>query len=209
MQTEPNDQRVVEEKNSSTETSSHSFLKETLKFAIIAFLIVTPFRIFVAQPFLVSGSSMSPTFETGDYLIIDEISYRFSEPQRGDVVVFKFPQDPSKFFIKRVIGLPEESVEIKNGEIFITTTDNVSGDASETDEVELHKLEEIYILNEHRENMEKITLENNEYFVMGDNRPSSSDSRYWGPLPERLIKGRAFLRLFPIKEIGLFPGSTN
>src|SRR3989339_1859602 len=96
-----------------------AFAWDILKIGLIALVIVLPIRYFLFQPFIVKGESMSPNFETGDYLIVDEISYRFSEPQRGDVVVFKYPKDLSQRFIKRVIGLPGETISIKNGEVTI------------------------------------------------------------------------------------------
>jgi signal peptidase I len=197
MFNEPGDAKVIEEKNSSVKVQGHDFLKEVFKFALIAFLVVVPIRVFIAQPFLVNGASMSPTFENGNYLIIDEISYRFNEPERGDVVVFKYPKDPSKFFIKRIIGLPGEGVEIREGEVFI-----LDGDGSEI------KIEENYVINKSSDDF-NLTLNEKEYFVLGDNRPSSSDSRIWGVLPKKLIKGRAFLRLLPINKLGVFPGSLE
>lgn len=174
-----------------------NFTKEILKFALIAILIVVPFRIFIAQPFIVSGASMSPTFETGQYLIIDQLSYEFEEVKRGDVIIFKFPQDESKFFIKRVIGLPGEVVELKGNTVSVRSKDS-------TDTL---LLEETYVSTENTRNDSLTTiLRDDEYFVMGDNRRASADSRLWGPLQEDLIIGRAFIRVLPIKEIGLFPG---
>ena len=174
-----------------------SFVKEILKFALIAILIVVPFRIFIAQPFIVSGASMSPTFETGQYLIVDQLSYQFEEPSRGDVIIFKFPQDPSKFFIKRIIGLPGEIVEIKEGTVSVRNRDST----------EALILDETYVIPENRRNDSITTvLRDNEYYVMGDNRGASADSRLWGPLEEDLIVGRAFIRVLPITKLGLLPG---
>jgi signal peptidase I len=141
---------------------------------------------------------MNPTFENGEYLIIDEISYRFNEPERGDVIVFKFPQDKSKFFIKRIVGLPDETVEIVNGQIEITNLENPEGLI----------IEEEYVLEKSLDDG-MYALESDEYFVMGDNRKNSLDSRSWGPLPEEFIRGRAILRLLPVEKIGTFPGSIE
>ena len=175
--------------------NKENFILETLKFSLVALLIVLPFRIFIAQPFLVDGSSMSPNFETGHYLIVDQLSYNFEKPVRGEVVIFKYPQDTSKFFIKRIIGLPQETVIIKGSEIIIKNEENPNG----------FVLQENYIKNfSHSDNVD-VTLGKGEYFVLGDNRPASSDSRVWGVLPENLIIGRAFLRLFPFNKIELFP----
>lgn len=168
---------------------------EVVKFALIALLIVVPIRVFVAQPFIVNGASMDPTFATGQYLIVDQISNRFEDPDRGSIVVFKYPRDPSKFFIKRVIGLPEETVRITDGVVRIINEDSPDG----------FVLEEPYVTHTKEENME-ITLKDGEYFVLGDNRAGSSDSRIWGPLDEDLITGRALIRLLPFNKIEVFPG---
>lgn len=178
--------------------NKENFIIETLKFSLVAILIVLPFRVFIAQPFLVSGASMSPNFETGNYLIVDQLSYDFKDPTRGEVIVFKYPNDTKKFFIKRIIGLPNETVKIEDSKIFIKNSDNPAG----------FELSEPYIQNVGSNNSE-VHLNSDEYFVMGDNRPASSDSRVWGPLPEKLIVGRAFLRLFPFNKIEIFPESLN
>ena len=157
-----------------------NFFIEVLKFALLTLVIVLPFRMYVAKPFLVNGISMSPTFETGDYLIIDQISYRFKgNPQRNDVIVFKYPKNPSKYFIKRIIGLPNETVQIKDGDIFIKNDKNLAG----------FKLTEEYLRTNFNESPVTSVLGNDEYFVMGDNRNNSSDSRMWGALNEEYITG--------------------
>ncbi|NBD74167.1 signal peptidase I [Patescibacteria group bacterium] len=177
-----------------------NFLSEIFKFAVIALVIVIPFRMFIAQPFIVSGASMSPTFETGQYLIIDQVSYRFDDPERGDVVIFRFPEDPSKFFIKRVIGLPGETVEINGTDVVIT--DPETGESL--------RLEEPYVAAANGKNdFLTRTLDDDEYFVMGDNRSASSDSRVWGPVPERNVVGRALVRLLPVSQLELYPGDER
>jgi signal peptidase I len=172
-----------------------SFLKEVIFYALFALLIVIPVRTWIAQPFIVNGSSMDPTFIDGEYLIVDEISYRFENPARGDVVIFKYPEDPSKYFIKRLIGLPGETISVKSDSVVITNTENPSGLV----------LNEPYINSRTFGNTD-VTLASNEYFVMGDNRLVSSDSRVWGPLSRDAIIGRPFVRLLPITKIKLFPG---
>lgn len=132
---------------------------EFIKFAVLSLLIVVPIRLWVAQPFIVQGSSMVPNFQNGDYLIIDEITYQFRKPERGEVIVFRYPKNPSQFFIKRVVGLPGEQVT-------------------------------------------GLTLAEDEYYVLGDNSPSSSDSRMWGPVKFKLIIGRAIVRLWPFPSLG-------
>jgi len=169
------------------------FVWEIVKIAIIAFVIVAPIRYFLFQPFIVSGASMAPNFATGDYLIIDEISYRFSEPQRGDVVVFNagfIPNYSGQRFIKRVIGLPGETINITNGEVQIIK------DGKPT------ILGESYLPNDLKTIGEiNITLKADEYFVLGDNRQYSYDSRVWGVVLRKDIIGKAFLRIFPITTL--------
>ena len=176
---------------------TRSFLSELIRFIIIAAVIVIPVRLYIAQPFIVSGASMSPTFENGEYLIVDELSYNIGNAQRGDVAIFKYPLDPTKFFIKRIIGLPGESVTITNGLVTITQLDETS-----------FELEEPYLDNTPRGNF-SISLEDNEYFVLGDNRSASSDSRVWGPLSEEFLVGKAFLRLLPVSRIDHAPGEYD
>jgi signal peptidase I len=171
-----------------------SFIFETVKFIVISLLIVVPFRYFIAQPFVVSGASMDPTFKNGEYLIVDEISYRFDDPKRGDVIVFKYPENPKKYFIKRIVGLPGESVLIKDGIVTIKRQD-----------IEDLVLTEEYVTNTSRDNYSR-DLKDGEYFVMGDNRPNSLDSRSWGPLSKEMIIGKPFVRLFPITRLNFFPG---
>lgn len=180
-----------------SEEKRENFFTELLKFALVAIVIVVPVRLFVAQPFIVSGASMVPTFQDGQYLIIDELTYHFAQPQRGDVVVFRYPKDPSQFFIKRVISLPSETVTIKDSTVSIEKTDGSTV-----------VLDELYVVN--RGNGTKtLTLGVDEYFVMGDNRSESSDSRVWGALPRANIVGRVFLRLLPLQLISVFPGATT
>ena len=168
---------------------------EYVKFLLIVAAIVLPIRFYIAQPFVVSGESMFPTFKDGQYLIVDQLSYNLGTPHRGDVAIFKFPQDTSKFFIKRVIGLPGETVEIKGSEVFITPQGST----------EKIKLTETYV-DMKRDVYETTTLKDDEYFVMGDNRLQSYDSRFWGPLNEKYLIGRAYLRLLPVENINYLPG---
>lgn len=171
-------------------------LKEVLGLVILVVVIIVPLRMFVAQPFVVDGLSMFPTFHHGDYLIIDEFSYHFSDPARGDVIVFRYPGDPRVFYIKRVIGLPGETVSVDRGIVTITRTDGT-----------LLTLEEPYVVAEDATYDASTTLGDGQYFVMGDNRPKSSDSRVWGSLPEENIIGRAYLRLFPFNTVDFLPGA--
>lgn len=176
---------------------TNPFLKELLSYALLAFVIVVPVRMWVAQPFVVNGSSMDDTFHDGEYLVVDEISYRFKEPERGDVLIFKYPENPSKYFIKRLIGLPGETVTVKGGTVTVANSEHPSGFA----------LVEPYVHSKTFGDV-TVTLGEDEYFVMGDNRMVSSDSRVWGALPKEDIVGRPVARLMPLSKLGLFPGDV-
>jgi len=166
--------------------SSNNSWKEYLKFIFISVLVVVPFRLYIAQPFIVDGASMDPTFESGDYLIVDEASYYFKEPERGSVLVFKYPRNPRKSFIKRVIGLPGETISISDGQVTIINSKHPDGFLLDEPYVEFTK-----------EDSSIYTLEDSEYFVLGDNRRFSADSRIWGPVPEENIIGRPVIRFYP------------
>ncbi len=143
---------------------------------------------------------MDPTFNHGDYLIVDQISYRFNDPQRGEVVVFRYPKNPSQFFIKRVIALPNEKIEIRDQEIIIYNDEYPDGKI----------LDEPYLNSSEITRSDKLNteLESGEYFVLGDNRQHSSDSRAWGTLSENNIVGRPLIRLFPPSlPPAVFPGN--
>jgi len=166
------------------------FIWEILKIVIIALVIVIPIRYFLFQPFIVKGQSMEPNFENGNYLIIDELSFRFRDPRREEVVVFRYPRNPSQRFIKRIIGLPGEKIEIKAGSIMVN--DQIL-DESEYLPFGLQTPGNI-----------QISLNENEYFVLGDNRISSFDSRQWGPLPRKNIIGRVYFRAWPFTALAKF-----
>ncbi len=189
-----------------------SFLKETLYIVVISLIIVLPIRAFIAQPYVVSGASMDNTYQDGNYLIIDEISYRFQLPKRGEVIVLKAPASALElqkvpitqtvYYIKRIIGLPGETVEINGDEVKIYNKENPDGKVLSEPYVNIDK----NVPSQFTDIKEKVTLKDNEYFVMGDNRHNSSDSRLWGILPKVNIIGKSFIRLFPFNEIGTNPG---
>lgn len=180
------------------ETGKENNVKEIVKFTLIALAIFVPLRFFVIEPFLVVGSSMDTTFANGQYLMVDQVSYHFEDPQRGEVIIFKYPPAPEKYLIKRIIGLPGETVSADKGKITIITAAYPEG----------FILTEDYVAPEHGTfETFRITLGPTEYFVMGDNRIVSSDSRVWGPLESKYIIGRPILRLLPLSKIGLFPGA--
>jgi len=164
------------------------FVWEISKIVILALLIVIPIRYFIFQPFFVRGQSMEPNFENGDYLIVDEISYRFRDPLRGEVVIFKYPNDPSQRYIKRIIGLPEETIEIGDGKVVIYN--NEGGQVLEESDYLSSSVFTAGSL--------KVVLGEDEYFVLGDNRAVSADSRRWGTLPGENIIGRALFKAWPV-----------
>lgn len=186
--TELDDDAVIE--------SGEHPLAEIVRFSLIAILIVFPIRLFVAQPFIVSGASMEPNFHSGEYLIVDQVSYYMHQPMRGEVIVFKYPRDPSKYFIKRVIGLPGDNITIDKGVVTIVNKENPDG----------FTLDETYAEPMPLAPKFSEALGEREYFVMGDNRDESSDSRSWGVLQEERIIGRAWVRLFPPDSLDYLPG---
>jgi len=181
------------------------FLLDSLKILLIALAIVVPIRMLLFQPFMVKGNSMEPNYHSGDYLIVDELSYRLRDPERGEVIVFKYPLNPSYRYIKRIIGLPNETIELKNGEIYVS---RAGGEPQKVDE-------NLYINGKTREEWKTmldygpLTLQSNEYFVLGDNRNFSSDSRRWGVLTAQNITGRILLRLSPFEVLVNAMNSAN
>lgn len=159
-----------------------------LKVVFISFLIVLPIRAFVVQPFIVRGPSMEPTYHENEYLIVNEIGYTFSDPKQFEVIVFRFPKKPSQFFIKRIIGVPGQEVIIRQGKVFI--------DGKEIDEAYLPE----GTLTAQDTIMK---LDEEEYFVLGDNRAQSSDSRLWGVLPRNHIVGKVWIRVYPFDKAGI------
>lgn len=167
---------------------------------VLVLAAVFGIRMYMAKPFIVSGVSMYPTFDSWHYLIIDELTYNFiREPERGEVVVLRYPADPSRYFIKRVIGLPGETVELAGTSTYISNSQ--SGRFA---------LGEGYVpTSETKIDDMTVALGPTEYFVMGDNRAESADSRFFGPLERHYIVGRALVRLFPFTKMGFLPGQAT
>jgi len=169
-----------------------SFIWETVKIVVLSLAIIVPIRYYLVQPFFVKGSSMVPNFHDKDYILVDKLSYRFDDFKRGDVIVFRYPKDPKDYFIKRVIGLPGETVQVKGNKVTIYNIDNPAGEI----------LEEAYLADYQRTDGNKVwKLDDNEFFVLGDNRLQSSDSRSWDALNRSFIAGRAWIRLWPFNVI--------
>ncbi len=173
------------------------FVWEIIKVVSISLAIILPVRYYLIQPFYVKGASMEPNFHDHEYLIIDEISYRFNEPARGQVIVFRYPKDPQEYFIKRIIGLPGEEVQIKDGQVKIFNAFNPDGLV----------LKEAYLpdgLGTYDNSESLITVGANEYFVLGDNRPASKDSRSFGPVDKSFITGKVLFRGWPFDRVTVF-----
>lgn len=169
-------------------------LGEFLRLALVAAAIAIPIRYFIAQPFIVRGASMEPNFYNREYLVVDELSYFFRPPKRGEIVVFRYPLNPSEYFIKRVIGLPGETVEIKNGGVFIYNAEHSDG----------FELSEPYLAAAgETPGIVRFALGPDSYVVLGDNRPFSSDSRMWGALERKFITGRVIFRAWPFERFGV------
>lgn len=170
------------------------FAWEVFKVVVISLVIIVPIRYYVIKPFYVKGASMEPNFHDHEYLIIDEISYRFNQPERGEIVVFKDPLQSGQYLIKRIIALPNERVTIKNGLITVYTADDKSGIL----------LQEPYLEPGTKTNgTVEVVLSPDEYLVLGDNRTHSLDSRIFGPIKRQAIIGRVWWRGWPLDKMGV------
>lgn len=172
------------------------FVGELLHVVVISLAIILPIRYFLVQPFYVKGASMEPNFHDHEYLIINEIGYRFGEPKRGDVVVLRYPNDPRQFFIKRVIGLPGERVVVSGGAVTIYNDEHPDG----------WRLDESAYLPEGRitTGNEDVTLDSDTYYVFGDNRAASLDSRTFGGVNRKFIVGKVWFRGWPPEKLAVF-----
>ncbi len=171
------------------------YLGELVRVVVISLAIILPVRYFLVQPFYVKGASMEPNFYDHEYLIIDELSYRLRDPVRGEIIVFRYPNDPRQFFIKRVIGLPGETVQFDNGKIIIKNAEYPKG----------------FVLNESYLPSGLVTtagtevaLGRDKYYLLGDNRTSSLDSRYFGALGRSYVIGRVWIRGWPLDRVTKF-----
>lgn len=188
--------------NNST-TSFFSFLLDLIKTFVVVMLIAFAIRYFIIQPFVVDGDSMTPTFVNSEYLIAEKISYDFKTPNRGDIVIFRYPKNPSIIYIKRIIGLPGETVNIKDNKVMVGKTSEGPFETLEENYLPSNIKTSIYS-NEINSEDFTLTLKNDEFFVLGDNREHSSDSREWGVLPKTNIIGKVWLTVTPIERFKLW-----
>ena len=171
------------------------FVLEVVQIVVISAAIIIPIRYFLVQPFYVKGASMEPNFYDKEYLIIDELTFRMREPERGEIVVFRYPREPSEYFIKRLVGMPGETIEITGGAVVVYNDDHPNGQILD---------ERFYLGSELSQGKKKVTLGTDEYFVMGDNRDESLDSRSFGPISRSSIIGRVWVRGLPLSRIETF-----
>jgi signal peptidase I len=186
-------QEPVNPKSSTTTAGGVGlFIWDLVKILIIALVIIVPFRMFVAEPFVVSGSSMLPNYVNHDYLIVDRLSNLRGQPERGQVIVLRYPKDPSQYFIKRVIGMPGETVKFSQGHVIIVNSEHPEG--LTLNESYLPSQTETFAANQ------SVHLGSGEFFVLGDNRSASSDSRVWGILPQDDIVGKVWVKVYPFSR---------
>lgn len=208
----PSNEQSIDQKNANQTEGGTRIFFELVKVVFWALIIIIPIRTFLFQPFFVQGASMEPNFYDGEYLIVNELGYKetalgigganfftvkpFRELARDDVVVFRYPKNPKQFFIKRVIGLPGEKVEIGNGTIKIFNQSNPSGFFLDEGQYLAPSVETA--------GTDTFELTPDQYLVLGDNRTHSSDSRAWGPVPGENIIGKVLLRAWPPDRLKVF-----
>ena len=183
--TEPN----IEEAQPSRMKSALREILWTIVFALIVFAII----VFTTEMYKIWQTCMLPNIEPGERLVISQMSYRLHDPERGDIITFHPPQDPTITYIKRIVGLPNETIEIRDGSTYINGM----------------RLEEPYLREPMTQPFEAVTIPPGHYFVMGDNRNVASDSRTWGTLPRENIIGKAWLCYWPPGRIGKAPNYSN
>lgn len=180
---------------------TYAFLLDTVQTLLLVFAVFLVIYIFLFRPFQVSGNSMHPTFLDKQYVLTNIITLRLGKPQRGDVIVFKAPLNPEKDYIKRVIGTPNDTISIKNGDLYLNG--NLLDESSY-----LKGSGKTYGGSFLRED-ESATVLPDSYFVMGDNRSGSSDSREWGFVPLRSIIGKSFFVYWPFNKMGIIKNPYN
>lgn len=190
--------RWFKEANEATLTPQSSvklFFLELIKLALFAVVTIFLVRYFLFKPFYVRGASMEPNFSDREYLIINELTYRFEKPQRGDIVVFQSPLKKQDYFLKRIVGLPDEKIKIQDGKILIYNEENPAGFILEENYLPAGLLTQPDL---------SLILGEDKYFVMGDNRVSSLDSRHLGPVEGSVIVGKVLLRGWPLDRAQIF-----
>jgi signal peptidase I len=182
------------------------FIWETAKVVLISLVIILPIRYYLIQPFFVKGSSMVPNFHDKEYILVDKWTYRLGRPERGDVIIFRYPGNPKEYFIKRIIGLPGESVFVPGDNTVHIFNSRYPEGFVLNETGYLPKQHPTYCGGSNTYCGRKVTLQEDQYFVMGDNREHSSDSRFFGPVDKsEFFSGLAWLRLWPLDRVGFIP----
>jgi signal peptidase I len=182
--------KTVKDKAVNILGSIGTFIYSFIETVVIALVIAVVLYLFIMTPHEVLGNSMHPTYKNGEYLMANKLTYKFGEPRRGDVIIFKYSD--TQDFIKRIIGIPGDTVMIKDGKVYVNG--NLLNENS-------YLKDTVYTSGgEYLAEGETLTLEENEYFVLGDNRPHSSDSRTFGPISKDRIKGKAWIVYLPLSE---------
>lgn len=182
---------VSEEEREEEGRGVGSLLRETVETVVLAVLIFLVIRSLV-QNYRIEGQSMEPNLHHGQYLLVNKLAYRLGEFRRGDVIVFHYPNNPAQDYIKRIIGLPGDTVEIRNGELFVNGL----------------TVDEPYDSIPIMRNIPAVTVDPGFLYVLGDNRPTSSDTRTWGQLSQEFVIGKAWLAIWPLEESGLVKHTT-
>jgi signal peptidase I len=175
-----------------TGSRTKSIVREFGETIVLTLLIYFLVRTFLFENYRVLGHSMDPTLENDQFLVVNKLGYRFHEPERGDIIVFRDPRTDERKLIKRVIGLPGEVLEIKDGQVYVDD----------------YLLDESYVANPGRYSLPATPIPEGQYFVLGDNRNNSSDSHNWGTLSRREIVGQAWISYWPPRLWGLIPHET-
>ncbi len=179
----------------------YTFLIDTVQTLLLVFAVFLVIYIFLFRPFQVSGNSMVPTFSNKQYILTNIIALKFGKPKQGDVIVFKSPPDPEKDYIKRVIGVPSDTVYIKDGDVYL------NGKILDQSKY-LKPSVKTYGGSFLHEN-EPVSVPSDQYLVMGDNRGGSSDSREWGFVPFKSVIGKSFFVYWPLDKIEIIKNPYN
>lgn len=181
------------------------FVWETAKVVLLSLVIILPVRYYLIQPFFVKGSSMVPNFHDKEYILVDKWTYRLGDPQRGDVIIFRYPDNPKEYFIKRILGLPGETVVAGNNNSVVVYNERYPDGFVVFEGEYLPETNPTYCGTNTTYCGTRVTLGEDDYFVMGDNREHSSDSRFFGPVNISYFAGMAWLRLWPLDKISFIP----
>ena len=190
-------------------SEAFEFIWETAKVVLLSLVIILPVRYYLIQPFFVKGSSMVPNFHDKEYVLVDKWTYRLGAPERGDVIIFRYPNNPKEYFIKRILGLPGETVVAGNNNSVVVYNTRYPDGFTVNEKAYLPDTNPTYCGSSTAYCGTRVVLGSDEYYVMGDNRSASSDSRIWGPLRRQFMTGKVLLRLLPLSNIDIKPGNFN